>query len=90
VEPSWTFQTVSEACSRKFADHLAKKYAIWGMRLVLRACYGTAQLSLSERRSTMKMSNAHRSEGLSALSALLVIVEATLLIGVLEMKRRRS
>jgi hypothetical protein len=90
VEPSWTFQTVSEACSPKYADHLAKKYAIWGMRLVLRACYGTAQLSLSERRSTMKMSNAHRSEGLSALSALLVIVEATLLIGVLEMKRRRS
>ena len=38
----------------------------------------------------MKMSNAHRSEGLSALSALLIVVEATLLIGILEMKRRRS
>jgi hypothetical protein len=60
------------------------------MRLVLRACYGGAQLSLSERRSPMKKYNAHRPEGLSALSAFLIIAEATLLIGILEMKRRSS
>ena len=78
------------ACSAKFAEHLPKKYAVWGMRLVLRACYGAAQLSLSERRSPMKMSNAHYPEGLSALTAFLIVVEATLHIGILEMNRRRS
>jgi len=38
----------------------------------------------------MKMSNAHYPEGLSALTAFLIVVEATLLIGILEMNRRRS
>jgi hypothetical protein len=38
----------------------------------------------------MKKYNAHRPEGLSALSAFLIVVEATLLIGILEMKRRSS
>jgi hypothetical protein len=38
----------------------------------------------------MKKYNAHRPEGLSALSAFLIIAEATLLIGILEMKRRSS
>ena len=38
----------------------------------------------------MKKHNAHRPEGLSALAAFLIVVEATLLIGILEMNRRRS
>jgi hypothetical protein len=38
----------------------------------------------------MKTSNAHYPEGLSALTAFLIVVEATLLIGILEMNRRRS
>jgi hypothetical protein len=38
----------------------------------------------------MKKYNAHRPEGLSAISAFLIVVEATLLIGILEMYRRRS
>ena len=54
------------------------------------ACCSAAQLTLSERRLTMKKSNAHRPEGLSAISAFLIVAEAALLIGVLEMKRRRA
>ena len=84
------FGQFQRARSPKFAEQLPKKYAVWGMRLVLRACYGAAQLSLSERRSPMKMSNAHYPEELSALTAFLIVVEATLLIGILEMNRRRS
>ena len=38
----------------------------------------------------MKKSNVHRPEGISALSAFLIVVEATLLIGILEMNRRRT
>jgi hypothetical protein len=38
----------------------------------------------------MKKSNAHRPEGLSAISGFLVVAEAALLIRVLEMKRRSS
>jgi hypothetical protein len=38
----------------------------------------------------MKKSNAHRPEGLSAISAFLIVAEVALLIGVLEMKRRSS
>jgi hypothetical protein len=38
----------------------------------------------------MKKSNAHRPEGLSTISAFLIVAEAALLIGVLEMKRRSS
>ena len=68
----------------------SKKYAIWGMRLVYHACYGAAQVSLSERRLTMKKYNAYRPEGLSAISAFLILAEAALLMGVLEMKRRSS
>jgi hypothetical protein len=38
----------------------------------------------------MKKYDAHRSEGLSALTAFLIIAEAALLVGILEMNRRRS
>jgi hypothetical protein len=33
---------------------------------------------------------AHRPEGLSTLTAFLIIAEAVLLVGILEMNRRRS
>ena len=38
----------------------------------------------------MKKYDAYGPEGLSALTAFLIVVEATLLIGILEMNRRRS
>ena len=38
----------------------------------------------------MKKYDAHRSEGLLALTAFLIIAEAALLVGILEMNRRRS
>jgi hypothetical protein len=38
----------------------------------------------------MKEYDAYRPEGLSALTAFLIIAEATLLVGILEMNRRRS
>jgi hypothetical protein len=40
-----------KTCTPKFGEH-PPKIRHWGMYLVLRACYGAAQLSLSERRST--------------------------------------
>jgi hypothetical protein len=38
----------------------------------------------------MKKSNAHSPEGLSAISAFLIVAEAALLIRILEMKGRSS
>jgi hypothetical protein len=38
----------------------------------------------------MKKYDAYGPEGLSALTTFLIIAEATLLVGILEMKRRRS
>ena len=38
----------------------------------------------------MKKYDAHRPEGLSTLTAFLIIAEAALLVGILEMNRRRS
>jgi hypothetical protein len=38
----------------------------------------------------MKKYDVHRPEGLSALTAFLIIAEAALLVGILEMNRRRS
>lgn len=38
----------------------------------------------------MKKYDAHRPEGLSTLTALLVIAGAALIVGILEMNRRRS
>jgi hypothetical protein len=38
----------------------------------------------------MKKYDAHRPEGLSTLTAIMIIAEAALLVGILEMNRRRS
>ena len=57
------------------------------MRVVRRACYCAARLSSSEKRTPMKKYDAHRPEGLSALTAFLIIAEAALLVGIFEMNR---